>query len=245
MFPWFRIGSELVYTYPLILGIIWGSSYHLLKYLIELKQKEFKQFPIFFIGSFLSAWVGAKILFLMTIDADTASKAIAHENFWLGGGFVFYGGLIFGGLFVLLWGKLKNIKLENFEFLFPVLSFGHGVGRIGCFLAGCCYGTHCDLPWAVNMHKNMRHPVQLYEAVLLFILSFILVKRYKQNQTLMDIYIIAYGIIRFTLELFRGDRIRGVFAFGLSTSQTISIVLVLGTIIFFFKRKTISNDDST
>lgn len=227
MLPYFYIGSEAIFTYPLILGIIWALSFNFSKKLINLKKVTIPHFNIFYFGVFLNAWLGAKFLFLITLEASIVERAISSTNFWLGGGFVFFGGLLFGLTFTIMYSLKYKVPLDQFSFAIPVLTFGHGLGRVACFLAGCCYGTHCDLPWAIDLHGKFRHPVQLYEALSLFILSIILFKRYKRGQSIIIEYIFSYSALRFTLEFFRGDMIRGVSAIGLSTSQIISIGLSL------------------
>lgn len=120
--------------------------------------------------------------------------------------------------------------------LAPCTSLGHAFGRIGCSLAGCCYGkeTSCRVfyrytdsivaPNGVNLF-----PVQGVESLCLFCLTLILVRLYLKNHACRVhlVYIATYAVIRFVLEFFRGDAGRGGFLF-LSTSQIISIVLLAG-----------------
>lgn len=226
MLPYFSIGNFTIYSYPLILGIIWGIAFHFSKKLLDIKKMEFPQFGLFYTLMFLSAWLGAKLFFLITLDQKYIDRAIDSANFWLGGGFVFYGGLVFGTITALIYVKLNHISLSKLNFVFPVLTLGHALGRVGCFLAGCCYGSHCDLPWAVFIHGENRHPVQLYEASLLFLLTFYLYRKYLEGKSLILRYFVAYAVIRFILEYFRGDEIRGNLAL-LSTSQWVSILIIL------------------
>jgi phosphatidylglycerol:prolipoprotein diacylglycerol transferase len=191
---------------------------------------------LFFISAFICSWLGAKFLFLITLDEVIAVKAQQSMGFWLGGGFVFYGGLIGGGITFATYLKLSKAKLKQFNILIPVLAMGHGLGRIACFLAGCCYGTFCDLPWSIKLHGAARHPVQLYESIALISLSILFYKRVKANKSVLWEYIAIYAVLRFVLEFFRGDKIRGVFALGLSTSQFVSISLLCVALLFVFKQ---------
>lgn len=226
MFPSFHIGAFQVFSYPLILGLIWGISYHFSKYLLEFKKIKIENFNYFYGLCFFSAWLGAKLLFLLSLKTDLSQRAIYSPGFWLGGGFVFYGGLLGGGLLIVLFAKAKKIKLTVFEFVIPIVALGHSIGRIACFLAGCCYGSSCDFPWSVFLHESFRHPVQLYEFALVFFLFLFLFSRFKKSKSVTTEYIIGYASIRFFLEFFRGDLIRGIFAFELSTSQFISLLLL-------------------
>lgn len=132
-----------------------------------------------------------------------------------------------------------------------VLSLGYAILRIGCFLNGCCWGRITGLPWAVvYTHSDSAmpmlgipvHPVQLYESALAFVLSGILISlRFFSNQidyySGLAIFFILHPISRFATEYFRADDFRGVYRFGLSTSQVLSILLFLGGIMFLFSKR--------
>ena len=232
MLPYFSLGPLTVFTYPLIIGFLWAGSYFLSQELLRSKKEIVNKFNIYFLSVFCSAWVGAKILFLAPLDQDLIIRAVNSSNFWLGGGFVFYGGLIFGLCSTFIFSKLTKQPISKFSFSIPVLAFAHAFGRIGCFLAGCCYGSKTDFLISLSMHGHTRHPVQLYEAIGLFILALILIKLYLKNKPILGLYFVSYSVLRFSLEFLRGDEIRGLF-FGLSTSQIISLFII--TIYIFFE----------
>lgn len=239
MLPYFKIGHFVIYTYSIILGFLIGFAFYFGKYLLALHKRKFESYNLFYLGLVLSSWIGAKVFFLLNVNTEILNKALVSQSFWLGGGFVFYGGLIFGLIYTIAYGLKKHFYYRKFEFLVPDIVLCHAIGRLGCFLAGCCYGSHCELPWAINLHGQLRHPVQIYESILLFVLSIWLFKRYKQKQTIFLEYLLSYGVIRFILEFFRGDEIRGVYLFGLSTSQIISliVIIILGSYNFIWARK--------
>ena len=147
-------------------------------------------------------------------------------------GMVFYGGLIGGIIFGLIYCKIRGINKEHYSDCFAVaIPLFHLFGRIGCFLSGCCYGiessfgftTHNALVASCN--NVNRFPVQLLEAglnLILFGIMMILFYKGIFRNNLLYIYLILYGIIRFCDEFLRGDTFRGIW-FGLSTSQWISI----------------------
>lgn len=227
MFPYFNLGSEIIYTYPLFLGLLTGLSYSYCGKLIKLKNVQFPNFNLYYVGTFFSAWMGAKILYLLTISPEVQARAILNQNFWLGGGFVFYGGFILGAIFTFFYARFKQIPLRSLEFLVPVVLLTHAIGRIGCFLAGCCFGEKTEFFWSIHMHGADRHPVQLLESITLFILFFWILKRYKADKSVFIPYLFFYAVIRFLLEFLRGDEVRGVYSGGLSTSQFVSIGLLL------------------
>jgi len=157
-------------------------------------------------------------------------------------GYVFYGGLIgimAGVAFYTHYRKLPILFFANV--LAVVVPLFHGFGRIGCFLAGCCYGREYHGIFAVTFPKNPhepyielteRFPVQLLESACCFLLFAVLAfygRKPREPGRLMGIYLIVYPIIRFITELFRGDEVRGVIETGLfkiSTSQIISLLFL-------------------
>lgn len=223
----FQSNGFILYSYPLFMGLGWGAAYQLL---LELLPESFnkKHALILFWGLFLFAWIGAKLLFLYTIPMDLSSSLIQASSFWLGGGFVFYGGFL-GALFYLL--VLRGLKFPvNADVIWamiPALTIGHAIGRFGCFLAGCCYGKETDWFWGIHLHGADRHPTQLLEFSFLLILGLYLLKAKKDKVFLITIYLVSYGIIRLIIEALRGDQIRGTWG-TLTPSQWISLGLILG-----------------
>lgn len=158
------------------------------------------------------------------------------------GGMVFYGGLLGGiaGLFVVCKTQFghKDVMYDMYAVCIPLF---HVFGRIGCFLGGCCYGVECKFGFTVHgntlnpaVNDVNRFPVQLVEAgcnLIIFIILFSLHRKKKFQQRLLILYFYMYPVVRFILEFFRGDEIRG-FLFGLSTSQIISILLFSFAIVF-------------
>jgi phosphatidylglycerol---prolipoprotein diacylglyceryl transferase len=231
-----------IYSYPLFMGLAWGVAYQLTRWLL-LNQKIVSRGLIgLFIGSFISAWLGAKALFLLHSAGGNLQTYLGSPQFWLGGGFVFYGGLLWASAFVFTYSYfLQKFDHKALHLLIPGLLTGHAIGRVGCFLAGCCFGGACTLPWAINLLDEMRHPVQLYEAASLLILAALtlyLILRVKSSPfKVISLYFALYALIRFILEYFRGDSIRGVYTFALSTSQYISIAMIIMILLISLHRK--------
>lgn len=235
-----------LYAYPLFMGIAWGVSYVLAQYFLDKKQIDSSSLKWLYLGVFLFAWIGAKVFFLIFTSGDQMNLYLKANAFWLGGGFVFYGGLIFGLLFFLFYSLiLKKFDINDSYVFIPSVAIGHAIGRIGCFLAGCCYGSVCHLPWSVHMHGRDIHPVQLYESFLLMglgALSIWAIKKEIAGYKIVLSYLISYSIVRFIVEFFRGDLIRGIYWMGLSTSQMVSIALVIAaTVTWIYLLKTKEN----
>ena len=142
--------------------------------------------------------------------------------------------------------RVKGEALFYFDLLIPGITLAHGLGRIGCFLGGCCYGVVTDSFLGVSFPEGsaaaLQYPAegggslpvlpsQLIEAgfeILLFCLMLLLYRFLRRH--LFVTYAFAYGTFRFILEFFRGDS-RGATGFALSPSQFMSILLVLGGIL--------------
>jgi len=164
-------------------------------------------------------------------------------------GYVFYGGAVFGVLFSYIY--LRRAGIEKIggigDAAAPGFAFGIGIGRLGCFAAGCCYGTPTTMPWAVHFgaghpaaHQAI-HPVQMYDAVYglgVCALSLLYFKRRKFNGELFCYFVMSYALWRFITELFRGDGDRGVWLGGLlSTSQLVSLSVLPFTLFFYLRER--------
>jgi len=183
----------------------------------------------------LSALLGARIFHVLYENLDYYKEHPERVFYLWEGGFVFYGGMIFALIATVVY--LRRIQAPQKGFYFdafaPVLSFAYGFGRIGCFLAGCCYGRACDLPWAIDG----KHPTQLYalfwEAGTILLLLGLekvdLKKRPKMLSRPGDIFILWLGlhsIGRLLMETYRDD-FRGESVFGLSISTVFSWGLLI------------------
>jgi phosphatidylglycerol---prolipoprotein diacylglyceryl transferase len=170
-------------------------------------------------------------------------------KFW-NGGFVYFGGFFTALIAAIIYLKLKK---QNFssglsflswaDFYTPLLSSGYALGRLGCFLEGCCYGQRSDLPWAIDG----RHPTQLYMMLgEFFILGLLLlIENYKKTFEgyLFFKWILLHSIFRFIFENLRDDD-RGGFIFSLSVSQIICIGLIINTgAALYLAKKRLSPDN--
>lgn len=174
-----------------------------------------------------------------------------HYHFTFG--LTFIGGAIGGaGTFILmyfLYYKKRHEPLMNKILIIAPACFtiAHAIGRIGCFLSGCCYGKETD-SWIGVKFPHLANPViptQLIESMFLFILfAILLFLALKINyRYTMPIYMISYAIFRFIIEFYRGDE-RGAFIGIFSPSQIWCMILLVGGIILIFiYQKVIFKDD--
>lgn len=237
MLPILYQSPELtLYSYPLLMGLGWGLAYQIY-FSLQPPRANILKAQILFWGVFISAWLGAKILFYITIPESAGQNLLQQMSFWTGGGFVFYGGFIGGLLFISLFRLFdRELSIKALWPMLPALAFGHGTGRVGCFLAGCCYGKPTEFFWGVYMHDHHRHPTQLLEAAGLFLLGLYLIRSKASRSTLVGVYLALYGILRFGVEILRGDEIRGTWGF-LTPSQWISVALLITGIGILFLGK--------
>ncbi len=192
----------------------------------------------------------SELLNLIFNISNFSFKEILERLSKIFGGMVFYGGFI-GGLLALKIYK-NSIKSPYRSYIFDIYAFSiplfHFFGRIGCFLAGCCYGIECKIgfivknnPLVPDINNVRRFPISILEAflnLLIFIIIFNFYKKKKFESKLIYCYMLLYPTIRFFTEFLRGDSVRGFF-FSLSTSQWISLFLLLYAILkLIYLRKT-------
>ncbi len=167
-------------------------------------------------------------------------------------GATFYGGLIGGAaVFLLIYfgvGYFVCRKREHLRYFWRISDFAaagiasaHGFGRLGCLMAGCCYGRETDSVFGIYMSALGRRviPVQLYEAVFLFLLAaFLIFRTVRGKSYALPLYMVLYGVWRFAVEYLRGDDRGATVVPFLSPSQLTAVVLVIGAgIVFFFERR--------
>jgi phosphatidylglycerol---prolipoprotein diacylglyceryl transferase len=244
----FDVGGITVYTYGLFIaiGAIAGVAYMAIQGKKEVGL-SFDQANTLFLLIFLAAFAGGKAFLFFE---DIPYYLDHPKRLMTGRGFVFYGSFLFA-IPVMLYFFRKN-KLPVYPML-DVMAITtclvHAFGRIGCFMAGCCYGRPTDTALGVTFtHESCYadplgtplHPTQLYEAVfILLVMAFLLVlrDRRKFKGQLFLLYLMLYAIGRFGIEYFRGDLERGFVVEGaISHSQMIAIVIFLAVLVLYIRR---------
>jgi phosphatidylglycerol:prolipoprotein diacylglycerol transferase len=202
----------------------------------------------------LAALAGAKLM-MFVVDFryyyDHPGEIFSFSTLRAGG--VFYGGLI-AALAVAFWYMRKSglPALKTADVFAPAIALGHGIGRIGCFMAGCCWGIECDRPWAVTFTNPVAnelvgvplnrplHPTQLYEAFsefVIFALLYRLIQRRHAEGTILAAYLVLYGTVRFVVEFYRVHEQGNLWGGPLDTSQWISLVLVAAGAWFWMRAR--------
>jgi len=253
MFPvLFRLGPLSIHTYGalIVLGFLVGV-YLIRKKAINENLNPDQLTDIAF-WALLMGLLGGRILFIITLWKEFARDPLEMLRFW-NGGLVYYGGLIGGAL--TFWYLAKRYRLNVLQVMdiaTPSLAIAHFFGRLGCFVAGCCFGKECDpnFPLAVVFKSPESiapvniplHPAQLYDAanaMIIFIALSLFYPYHKFRGQVLAIYLMIYAVGRSIVEQYRGDLVRGfVIENVLSTSQFISIfVFVAGLALYFFGQK--------
>ena len=224
----YLFGKIPSYSVMMIIGIL--AAVILFRTLCSKKQVPDKIYDYYATAAIASIAVGLGSAFLF----QAVYNFIANGKFEFRG-LTFMGGLIGGALTFILFGLLskrperKAALLPVAELAAPCVALAHAIGRIGCFLAGCCYGKVSDHGIYMPAVGAKVIPTQLIEAAFLFVLFgllmwFALKGRIKGIN--LATYAIGYSVFRFVIEFFRDDY-RGSFIPGLSPSQFQSIILLL------------------
>lgn len=229
------LGPLTIHGYGLMIGIGVIAAYLLAEYRAKKKGMNYDLIFNLTIWCLVGGILGAKLLYLITqIKAIIADPSLLLQ---ISNGFVVYGGII-GGIFAgfLFCKKNKLNFLAYFDLVMPSIALAQGFGRLGCLLAGCCYGAETNLPFGIifrESHYAPNHirliptqPISSFLDFLNFITLVLLSRRTKADGQVAGFYLIFYSIGRFILEFYRGDLDRGSVA-GISTSQFISIFLLL------------------
>jgi phosphatidylglycerol:prolipoprotein diacylglycerol transferase len=155
-----------------------------------------------------------------------------------------FGGIVFGSIFACLFIKKNKMDLlTSLDLLIPFIALGQAIGRIGCFLNGCCYGKVSAFGIYSPVSGQTLIPTQLYSSLSMFliflILRFMLNRKHLPGQILY-FYLFFYSIKRFSIEFFRNDSPR-IFH-GLTIFQLLSLAMFFFSLamfirIFFLKKR--------
>ena len=253
MLPTFNIFGFEIATYGLIIFIgIFIGAIVAVKYFRKFYDISSEDLIFCILYTVIGVGIGAKLLYFIA-NIPFLIENYNNIDLWatitemFKGGFVFYGGLIGGVLGILVYSKQFKIYFKKLLLiLIPIVPLIHAIGRIGCLCAGCCYGMKYSGFGSIVFHNSPiapnnipLFPMQIIESICNFCIFIVLTLTYKKyvgTYKTLGLYCILYSIVRFILEFFRGDLLRGVFI--LSTSQWISIIIfIIGIAIFIHEKK--------
>lgn len=229
---WLTIGNFTIHGYGVMIALGFVTallvSYH------RAKSNDMKPDAILDLALWcvIGGFVGAKGLYLIVEWKEFIADPI---HFISGSGFVVYGGIITGILIGLGYCKVKKINFfEYLNLIVPQIAIAQGIGRFGCFFAGCCYGAQTDSFIGIVFPAGSIAPsgVKLWPTQLIMAFGDLLIagvllllwKNTKLRKFTGESYMFLYGIGRFLIEFLRNDN-RGTVG-ALSTSQFISVFIV-------------------
>ena len=243
----FKIGSFQLPTYGLLLALALLTAVITADRLGRREGFDGGRMLDFSTWIIVVGLVGAKVLMILS-DLGYYRQNPGEIFSWstLQAGGVFYGGFIASALFSIWYVRTYQLPaLKMFDIYAPAVALAQSVGRLGCFSAGCDYGTPTRSflgvvftnPYSrevTGVPLNVRiHPTQLYESLATVAIGGILLWRYrhkKRDGEIFLLYLSLYAVARFLLEFLRGDEDRGfVFHHLLSTSQFVAILALIAS----------------
>jgi phosphatidylglycerol:prolipoprotein diacylglycerol transferase len=236
----FEIAEWPVYAYGVLLAAAYLAALQFA--VVRARRLGLDGTKVMDLGIYLiiAALVGAKLM-LVVVDYDYFLSQPRELLSLVRAGGVFYGGLLAALVVALVLVRRYGLTMWVTADLFaPGIALGHVIGRLGCLLAGCCYGRPTDLPWGITFTNPVAfanvgtplnqslHPTQLYDAGSELVILMLLLATERRGRPFAGrtfwLYILLYGVSRFIIEFYRGDD-RGMLM-SLSTSQVVSLVLV-------------------
>ena len=223
------LGPFTVHGYGLMIGLGVVAALSIIWKRTERRGRAQDEATILALLVIVLGFIGAKLLYILT----NLPEFFADPLSILGSeGFVVYGGILLGIATLVIRCRIKrDDPLFWSDLMLPAVSLAQAFGRVGCFLAGCCYGKEttsalgvifpegCAAPAGVRLW-----PVQLFSAfgdLLIFALLLLAERKYPKRGFVTALYLVLYGVGRFLIEFFRNDPRGAVGIF--STSQFISL----------------------
>lgn len=242
-----NIGPITLHSYGLLLAVAFLVGLKVASYYAKKDSLESSRIVDLVIYIFIAALIGAKLLHVI-VDFDYYRQDWSRllHIYQVGG--VYYGGFLFAVVITFWYVRRHHLNFwRTADSLSMGLSIGQMFGRLGCFLAGCCWGIEAQpgFPFAVTFSNPLAaeqvgtplniplHPAQLYEAAGMLLIFLILVftfphRRFAGQQFFL--YMLLYSVLRFNVEFFRGDPRGTVFNGMLSTSQLISLIVFIASL---------------
>lgn len=221
-----KIGPFTIYSYGLMLVLAFLISSMLAS--LQAKTKFINPDIIFNLASvaFISGIVGARIFYIiqnLSYYIKNPGEIIMLQH----GGLSWFGGLIMGVFSTAVSLRKKNLPVYKiFDLIVPFIALAQAIGRIGCFLNGCCFGKESDFGIYFPVHNRVLVPTQLYSSlILIFIFLFLrfLQDRPHKDGQIFFAYLLLYSQKRFFIEFWRKDS--KIILFGLTLFQIISIII--------------------
>lgn len=244
----FQFGPLKVYAYGLSVALGFIVSTYLARQEARRQKIEPEKIVNLALGLIISGIIGARILYVvqnLPFFLDHPGQILMLHK----GGLSFYGGFFFAIVFAIIFLRKQGLGiLSTFDLVSPYLALAQAIGRIGCFLNGCCYGKPTTLNLGVYFPGEhvARHPVQIYSSfgLLLIFVTLRLLQSKRGNQTKISgqiffSYALLYSSMRFFIEFLRGDNLPVLV--NLTLHQLISIVIFISSGIILWRNEKFSS----
>ncbi|MBC8474058.1 MAG: prolipoprotein diacylglyceryl transferase [Candidatus Omnitrophica bacterium] len=222
-----KLGPITIYSYGMMVAIAFVLGIYVAG--IEARRKGIKQDLVYDLMFYIviGSLIAARFYYLAFFDPSVFIKSpLSIFKIWEGG-VAIHGGILGGIIAGIVFSKLKKTSFWKLaDLVAPSIILGQAIGRIGCFLNGCCYGVN-------------NYPVQLYESFLNLLGFFVLWsmrKRLKFEGGLFLLYLMIYSSIRIPMSSLRGDSLY-VWGTDLKIAQIISGVVFIIALVLFAKRE--------
>jgi len=233
------IGPMTLHTYGLFVAIAFFAGILVTLKLGKTEGIDSQQIMDMGFVIILSAIIGSRAMYVIMNASYYTREPLDILKIWEGG-LVFSGGVI-GVVLTMLWYiKRHDLPLGKIADLWaPAIAVGQGIGRIGCFMAGCCYGKPTDLPWGVTFtnpdslaspHNVPLHPTQLYSSLSGFVIFFATLVLYKKKKFEGQVFLwflIMHSTARLAIERFRGDDRGILLGSNMSVTQLVAILILI------------------
>jgi len=239
-----KIGSIHIYAYGVFIAAAFFAAMGWTMHEASLRGMNKKIIPSLGLLSLLGGIIGARLLYIF-IDPQRFTNNLWEIPAIWNGGLVFSGALAGGVLAGWLTLIEQPRKMQWADAIVPGLALAQGIGRIGCLMAGCCYGDVCTMPWAIEFTNPQSlaplyrplHPTQLYHSLAGILTFFVLVmfrKQLKRTGTASGLFLVLFSAQRFAIEFFRADY-RGEIGIFSATQVATGLFCILGLTLLFKK----------
>jgi len=248
----FSFGAFSLPTYGVLVALAFLAALWLIGRLA--KREGLDRDTVINLGVYcaLAGIVGAKVLMIVLDPSYRAHPLEVFSLATLQSAGIFYGGFVAALFMAYFYMRRMDLPvLKTADIFAPGVALGHGIGRLGCFAAGCCWGRPSHLPWAVTFTSRDAqnvgvplgiplHPTQVYESLAEFAIAAVLywlALRSHKPGSVIGLYLVLYGIARLIVEFFRAHDESNPLGLFLSLEQWISLVLAMAGIYLILGRK--------
>lgn len=253
----FRLGPLVINSYGLMLALAFIFGLWITHYKAAQRKIDPNEVTNLAFVAMISSIIGARLLYVLFHLDEFRGRWIytflpVQEDGTIGlGGLILLGGVLGGFLAGSVYVYKKRLPYWKIaDSVAPALAFGIFLGRIGCFLNGCCFGKACNLPWGVTfpphspagyvMGNISIHPTQLYASLYglaIFGILMYLDRKSRFDGFIFGVFLILYGIARFIVDFFRYYENQMFLFAGLGFNQLISLLMLIAGAVILWKRR--------